>query len=77
MTPAEAIEVSTRRSAECMRIDAEIGTLAPASRPTCWWWTATRSPTSRAARGEAPALVMKGGVAVTGPLAAGLTAPTS
>jgi imidazolonepropionase-like amidohydrolase len=27
LSPAEAIEVSTRRSAECMRLDARIGTL--------------------------------------------------
>ena len=32
MTPAEAIETSTRRSAECMRIDDEVGTLVPGKR---------------------------------------------
>jgi imidazolonepropionase-like amidohydrolase len=32
MTPAQAIEASTRRSAECMRLEAEIGTLEPGKR---------------------------------------------
>ena len=77
MTPAQAIEVSTRRSAECMGIADEVGTLARGKEADLIVLDADPLADIGVLREtKHRALVMKGGAAVTGPLAAGLTAAT-
>lgn len=69
LTPAEAIEVSTRRSAECMRLDREIGTLEAGKRADLL--VVDGDPLAEIGllrRREALALVMKDGVGYAGHL---------
>jgi imidazolonepropionase-like amidohydrolase len=75
MTPAQAIEVSTRRSAECMGIADEVGTLTRGKEADLIVLDADPLADIGVLReAKHRALVMKGGVAVTGPLAAGFAA---
>ena len=77
MTPAQAIEVSTRRSAECMGIADEVGTLARGKEADLIVLDADPLGDIGALReAKHRALVMKGGAPVAGPLAAGLGAAT-
>jgi imidazolonepropionase-like amidohydrolase len=47
-TPMEAIVSATKLGAEIMMKPGELGHREGRARsPTCCWWTATRSPTSR------------------------------
>src|SRR6266536_3557685 len=63
LTPAEAIEVSTRRSAECMGLDAEIGTLEAGKRADLLVVDGDPlTDVSMLRRRESLALVLKGGV---------------
>lgn len=67
LSPAEAIEVSTRRSAECMRLDGEIGTLEVGKRADLL--VVDGDPLqdiSILRKREALALVMKDGVSYAG-----------
>ncbi len=74
MTPAQAIEVSTRRSAECMGIADEVGTLARGKEADLIVIDADPLGDIGVLReAKHRALVMKGGGPVTGPLAAALT----
>ena len=76
MTPAEAIEVSTRRSAECMGIADEVGTLARGKEADLIVLDADPLGDIGVLReAKHRALVMKGGAPVAGPLAAAFLAP--
>jgi imidazolonepropionase-like amidohydrolase len=73
LTPAEAIEVSTRRSAECMGLDAEIGTLEAGKQADLL--VVDGDPLADIGmlrKRESLALVMKGGVGYAGTLSAAL-----
>ena len=74
MTPAEAVETSTRRSAECMRIDGEVGTITVGKRADLL--VVDGDPLTDIAmlrRRESLALVMQNGVAAAGKLRAALS----
>ena len=74
MTPAQAIETSTRRSAECMRIDGEVGTLAPGKRADLLVVDGDPlSDISMLRRRDSLSLVMQNGVAAAGRLRAALS----
>ena len=74
MTPAEAIETSTRRSAECMRIDGEVGTLTAGKRADLLVVDGDPlADISMLRRRESLALVMQNGVAAAGSLRAALS----
>jgi imidazolonepropionase-like amidohydrolase len=69
LSPAEAIQVSTRRSAECMRIDGTVGTLAAGKQADLL--VVDGDPLADIGilrRRESLALVMKGGVGYAGTL---------
>jgi len=69
LTPAEAIEVSTRRSAECLRVDGVVGTLEAGKRADLL--VVDGDPLTDITvvrRREALALVMKDGVSYAGSL---------
>jgi imidazolonepropionase-like amidohydrolase len=69
LTPAEAIEVSTRRSAECMRIDGTVGTLEAGKGADLLVVNGDPlADVSMLRRRESLALVMKDGVGYAGSL---------
>jgi imidazolonepropionase-like amidohydrolase len=69
MTPAEAIATSTRRSAECMRLDGEIGALEAGKRADLLVVDGDPlADISILRKRESLALVMKDGVGYAGPL---------
>ncbi len=69
LTPAEAIEVSTRRSAECMGIDGEVGTLQAGKQADLLVVDGDPlADISLLRRRESLALVMQGGVGYAGSL---------
>lgn len=74
MTPAEAIETSTRRSAECMRIDGEVGTIAAGKRADLLVVDGDPlTDITMLRRRESLALVMQNGMAAAGRLRSALS----
>ena len=74
MTPAEAVETSTRRSAECMRIDGEVGTITVGKRADLLVVDGDPlTDITMLRRRESLALVMQNGVAAAGKLRAALS----
>jgi imidazolonepropionase-like amidohydrolase len=74
LTPAEAIETSTRRSAECMRIDGEVGTITAGKRADLLVVDGDPlADITMLRRRESLALVMQNGVAAAGKLRAALS----
>jgi imidazolonepropionase-like amidohydrolase len=71
MTPAQAIEASTRRAAECLRLEREVGTLEAGKEADLIVLDADPLGDIGVLReAKHRALVMKGGVPVAGPLRA-------
>jgi imidazolonepropionase-like amidohydrolase len=78
MTPAQAIEASTRRSAECLGIADEVGTLTRGQAADLIVLDADPLADIAVVReAKHRALVLKAGVPVVGPLAAALRAAAS
>jgi imidazolonepropionase-like amidohydrolase len=74
LTPAEAIEVSTRRSSECLRLDKEIGTLEAGKKADLLIVDGDPlADITMLRRRESLSLVMKEGVGYAGTLKAALT----
>ena len=74
LSPLEAIETSTRRSAECMRIDGEVGTIQAGKRADLLVIDGDPlADISMLRRRESLALVMQNGVAAAGRLRAALS----
>ena len=68
--PLDVIRWATKHGAELMGRGHELGTVAPASSPICWWSTATPSPTSPSSRtGHDLLAIMKDGRMVKDDLA--------
>ena len=68
MSPMDAIVTSTKRAAECMGIDKEVGTLEPGREADVLVLDGDPLQDISLLRRERPALVMQGGRPVAGPL---------